>query len=164
MVNIIWSSFFSWLYLLQLVINKATGLMVALGLKIAVFDLSLILLIKLELTCRCFAPLSNSKIYSDRCFLWTINRKKHYMSLLERKSEKEEHFYSNFKITGLTVDFTGSCSWMFLKNGVWKVSQKNICDSFSFWKSCKTKFQVFLYFCEMSLCLNVPLLRFIIAQ
>ena len=92
MVIIIWSFFFSWLYLLQLVINKATGLMVALSLKIAVFDLSLILLIKSELTCRCFALVSNSKIYSERCFLWTMNGKKRYMSLLERKNEKKSIF------------------------------------------------------------------------
>ena len=36
--------------------------MVALGLKIAALDLSLILFIKSELLCRRFAPLSNSKI------------------------------------------------------------------------------------------------------
>ena len=52
--------------MLQLVINKAPSLMVALGLKIAVLYLSLILFIKSELPCRHFAPLSNSKIMHER--------------------------------------------------------------------------------------------------
>ena len=49
--------------LIQLVINKAPSSMVALGLKIAVLDLSLILFIKSELLCRRFATLSNFKIF-----------------------------------------------------------------------------------------------------
>ena len=52
--------------LMQLVINKAPSSMVALGLKIPVLDLSLILFIKSELLCRCFAPLSNSKIMTSK--------------------------------------------------------------------------------------------------
>ena len=40
MVNIIWSSLFSLICLLQLLINKTTSLMIVLGLKIAVLDLS----------------------------------------------------------------------------------------------------------------------------
>ena len=115
MVNIIWSSFFSWLYLLQLVINKATGLMVALGLKIAVFDLSLILLIKSEFTCRCFVSLSNSKIYSERCFLWTINRKKRYISLLERKNEKKSIFTVTLRLQIYQLLSEAAVHWCSLK-------------------------------------------------
>ena len=48
--------------MLQLVINKAPSLMVALGLKISVLDLSLILFIKSEILCMRFALLSNLKI------------------------------------------------------------------------------------------------------
>ena len=47
----------------ELVINKAPNLMVTLGLKITVLGISLILFIKSKLLCRCFAPLSNSKIF-----------------------------------------------------------------------------------------------------
>ena len=61
MVNIISSSLFSLICLLQLVINKAPRSMVTLGLKTTVLDLSLILFIKKELFCRRFAPLSNYK-------------------------------------------------------------------------------------------------------
>ena len=62
MVNIISSSLFSWLCLLQLVINKAPSLMAVLGLEIAVLHLSLILFMKSEVFCRRLAPLSNFKI------------------------------------------------------------------------------------------------------
>ena len=48
--------------LIQLAINKAPSSIVALGLKIAVLGLALILFIKSELLCKRFAPLSNSKI------------------------------------------------------------------------------------------------------
>ena len=62
MVNIIGSSLFSLIRLLQLVIDEAPTSMVVLGLKIAVLDLFLILFIKSEILCSHFVPLSNSKI------------------------------------------------------------------------------------------------------
>ena len=62
MVNIIGSSLFSLIRLLQVVIDEAPSSMVVLGLNIAVFDLFLILFIKSEILCRRFVPLSNSKI------------------------------------------------------------------------------------------------------
>ena len=62
MVNIIESSLFSLIRLLQLVIYEAPSSMVVLGLKIAVLDLFLILFIKSEILCSRFVPLSNSKI------------------------------------------------------------------------------------------------------
>ena len=62
MVNIIGSSLFSLIRLLQLVIDEAPTSMVVLGLKIAVLDLFLILFIKSEILCRRFVPLSNSNI------------------------------------------------------------------------------------------------------
>ena len=63
---------FSWLFLLQLVINNAPSLMVVLGLKIAVLDLFLILFIKPQLLCRRFVPLNNSKIPTKDITLYNI--------------------------------------------------------------------------------------------
>ena len=69
MVNIIGSSLFSLIRLLQLVIDEAPSSMVVLGLKIAVSDLFLILFIKAEILCRRFVPLSNSKIFNQQNLL-----------------------------------------------------------------------------------------------
>ena len=49
--------------LIQLVINKVPRSMVALGLEIAVLDLSLTLFIKSELSNSKVIPLSNSKVF-----------------------------------------------------------------------------------------------------
>ena len=53
--------------------NKAPSLMVVLGLKIAVLDLSLILITRLELLCRNFAPLINSQINDEQTKSWPLN-------------------------------------------------------------------------------------------
>ena len=49
--------------LIQLIINKAPSSMVALGLKIAVLDLSLTLVIKSDVSNSKVIPLSNSKVF-----------------------------------------------------------------------------------------------------